>query len=56
MNLEKKKKEVDLKKIEAAVAELEYKIEERKADIERMRDHIALQIDRKTKILEELTN
>lgn len=54
MSLERLKKEVEIKKIEAATAELEYKIEERKADIGRMQDHIKLQKERMDKILTEL--
>lgn len=56
MSLEKMKKEVELKKIEAAVAELEYKIEERKEDMQRMQEHIDLQIKRKQEIIQELKN
>lgn len=41
--LEKKKLNLQLKKADTAIAELEYKIEERLEDIERMKDHIELQ-------------
>lgn len=55
-SLDRKKKEVDLKKIDAAVAELEYKIIEREEDIQRMKDHIDLQLERKKEIQKELAN
>lgn len=53
-NLQKKKIEMDLLKIAASKAELEYKIEERLEDIKRMQDHIKLQEDRETELNEEL--
>ena len=45
MDLKEKKKELDLKKVEAAIAELEYKILERMEDIKRMEDHIEYKIN-----------
>jgi hypothetical protein len=56
MSLEKMKKMAEIKKVEAAIAELEYKIEERKIDIQRMIDHIELQLKRKTEIEKEITD
>ena len=53
-SLERKKKEVELKKIDAAIAELEYKIAEKEADIKRMLEHVELQKQRKQKVTEEL--
>lgn len=50
MNLEKKKKEMELKRIEAAIAELEYKILERMEDIKRIEAHIELQKERKQEL------
>ena len=50
--LEKKKQEVKVKKAEAAIAELECKIQERLEDINRMEEHIKLQKD----ILNEIEN
>lgn len=52
--LKKKKLELDLMKVAAAKAELEYKIEERLEDIKRMKDHIKLQDDREKELEEEL--
>lgn len=43
MNLELKKKELELKKVETAKAELEFKILEKLADIERIKDQILQQ-------------
>ena len=54
MNIEKKRKEVELMKIRAARVELEFKIMEREADIQRMRDHMALHDKREEELLEEL--
>ena len=42
-NLEKKKLEVQLKRIDATIAELELKIDERNEDIKRIEEHITLQ-------------
>jgi SMC interacting uncharacterized protein involved in chromosome segregation len=53
-NLKKKKLELDLMKVAAAKAELEYKIEERLEDIQRMKDHIKLQEDREIELIKEL--
>jgi len=50
MDLAKKKKEMELKKIEAAIAELEYKILERFEDIKRIEAHIELQKERKQEL------
>lgn len=41
--LEKKKLEVQLKRIDATIGELEVKIDERKEDIKRIEEHIVLQ-------------
>ena len=53
-NLKKKKLELDLMKVAAAKAELEYKIEERLEDIERMKEHIKLQEIRQKELQGEL--
>lgn len=50
MNLEQKKKEMTLKKIDAAIAELEFKILERMEDIKRIEEHIELQKQRKKEL------
>ena len=53
MGLAEKKKEMELKKIAAAICELEYRIEERKEDIKRMEDHIILQKQREEEVLQD---
>jgi hypothetical protein len=53
-NLEIKRLELDLLKIAAAKAELEFKIEERLVDIERMRNHIELQGKREKEVKKKL--
>jgi len=52
--LERKKLELQLMKVHTAMAELEYRIEERKEDIKRMEDHIDLQKEQELKIKQEL--
>jgi len=52
--LERKKLELQLKKADTAIAELDYKIEERKEDIKRMEDHILLQKTLEQDIKEKL--
>ena len=52
-DLKKKELTMRMRKAEAAIAELEYKIEERKADIQRMADHIELQKTQIEKAQEE---
>jgi hypothetical protein len=53
-DLEKKKIAMQLKRVDATVAELEYKIEERKLDIERIREHISLQKEQEQKLKDQL--
>jgi len=50
-NLEKARKGLELRKVETAKAEMEFKILEREADIERLRENIKNQESR----IEELT-
>lgn len=52
--LKVKKIELDLMKVAAAKAELEYKIEERLEDIRRMEEHIKLQEIREKELQDEL--
>lgn len=54
MNLEAEKKKLELKKVETAKAEMEYKILERLADIERIKHNIANQEQAILNIKEEL--
>ena len=55
MALEDKKLKMDLLKAEAAKAELEFKIEERLIEIQRIKDHIALQEKRIEEVKAEIT-
>ena len=50
MDLDKKKKELQILKAKASKSELEYKIMEREQDIKRMKDHIKLQDEIITKL------
>lgn len=52
--IDKKKYELQFKKADTAIAELEYKIAERLEDIERMKDHIKLQKELMGEIQEKL--
>ena len=52
--IDKKKLEVQLKRIDATIAELELKIDERKEDIKRIEDHIVLQKQLELEIKEKL--
>lgn len=54
MDLEKKRKEVELMKIRAATVELEFKMMERQQDIERIEGHIKLQKERQKELEKEL--
>lgn len=54
MSLETKRKEVELLKVSAAKAELEFKILEKLEDIERIKQHIELQIKREVELKEEI--
>ena len=52
--LEEKELQMKIKKSEAVIAELEFKMEERKQDLARMEEHIALQRDNISKITKRL--
>lgn len=54
MDLETKRKQVELMKIRAARTELEFKIMEREDDIRRMHEHMALHDKREAELLREL--
>lgn len=53
--LEKKKLEKELYQVKGARLELEYKIMEREQEIQRLRDHVVIQLE-KEKDLEEQFN
>lgn len=52
--LEKKRLQMRLKQVDAQIAELEFKIEERLADIERIKEHIEKQKELELEIKEKL--
>lgn len=54
MNLEVKKKELELSKVDCAKQEMEFKILEREADIARLRENIENQNRRINEIKEEI--
>lgn len=56
MNLEIEKKKLDLKKLETAKLELEYKILERKADIDRIQSNIDKQDIAINSLIEQIKN
>jgi len=56
LNLELEKKKLDLKKIETSKSEFEYKILERLADVERIKESIAKQEEAIDKIKDEIAN
>lgn len=53
-SMERKKLEVQLKRIDATKAELDLKIDERKEDIKRIEEHIELQNKLENEIKEKL--
>jgi D-mannonate dehydratase len=56
MNLELEKKKLDLRKLETSKAEFEYKVLERLADVQRIKDSIAKQDEAIEKIKAEINN
>lgn len=56
MNLELEKKKLELRKVETAMYEMEYKILERMADIDRIKDNIENQKSTIDKLKEEISN
>lgn len=53
-NLELKRLEVELIRVQAARAELEFKIVEREDDIDRMKQNIQIQINKENEIKQKL--
>lgn len=54
MSLELKKKEMELRRVENARMELELKIDERLEEIERLREHIKIQLEKEEQIKKDL--
>ena len=56
MSLDKKKKVLELKRVETARMELEFKIEERLEEIERLKQAIEIQKQTEEKLTKEIAN
>lgn len=54
MSLELKKKELELQRVELARKELEFKVEEKMEEIERIKSHIQIQLQKEQELKEEL--
>ncbi len=54
MSLERKKKEMELRRVETARMELELKIDERLDEISRLKEHIKTQLEKEEQIKNEL--
>ncbi len=54
MNLEKERRRLEFKRVEMAMLEMEFKIQERLADIERLKENISNQQKRLDELKSEL--
>lgn len=54
MNIEIKRKELELIKVSASRAELEFKVLEKEDEINRIKQHIKIQLNRENELKEEL--
>lgn len=54
MSLDLKRKKLELMRVQTAKHELEFKIEERLEEIERLKAHIKVQEETETRLIEEL--
>ena len=55
-DLDKKRKQLEYSRVQLAKQELELKIEERLDEIERLKEHIKIQIKREEELKKELNN
>lgn len=53
-NLEVKRKSLELMRVETARHELEFKIEERLDEIQRLKEHVIIQIEKEKSLKEEI--
>lgn len=53
-NMEKKKRELELERVKLAKKELEFKIDERLEEVERLKEHIKIQDEKIQEIEKEL--
>lgn len=54
--LEKKRKQLELNRVRIAREELEFKIEERLDEVQRLKAHIEIQINKENELEQELIN
>ena len=54
MSLEKRKNEAELMRVRAARYELEIKVEERLEEIQRLKDHILVQLNKEQELEKEI--
>lgn len=56
MNLDEKRKRLELMRVQTAKEELKFKVEERLDEIKRLESHIKIQEEAEARILKELEN
>ncbi len=56
MSLEQKRKKLELMRVQSAKMELEFKIEERLEEIERLKENIKIQKQKEEELIKELSN
>lgn len=56
MSLELKRKQLELARVQMARNELEFKIEEKSDEINRLREHIKIQEQKEKELVEEINN
>jgi hypothetical protein len=54
MSLDYKRKQLELARVNMAKMDLEFKVEERSAEIEKLKEHIAIQESKEAELMEEL--
>jgi Cu/Ag efflux protein CusF len=54
MSLEYKRKQLELARVQMGKMDLEFKVEERSAEIEKLKEHIAIQVSKEAELIEEL--
>ena len=55
LTLEQKRTKLELLRVSAARAEMEFKIEERLSEIERIKEHIEIQLKREAELKEQIS-
>lgn len=56
MNLEQKRKKLELARVQMARSELEFKVEEKMEEIKRLQDNIKIQENKELELMEEINN